>query len=119
MNADVISAAWGPHRQRFSEAMRQARSEIGPGGSFAAVSRRAWAIDPNLREQFGDAVGRGLRQMWSDAVKRAEQSERIRKTYTQSLRRRRSEKLKENWANANFRERMLLARRCGQAGRAD
>jgi hypothetical protein len=45
--------------------------------------------------------------MWSDAAARAEQGKRIRQTYTQDLRKQRSEKLKENWANAAFRERML------------
>jgi hypothetical protein len=57
--------------------------------------------------------------MWASAVVRAEQSARIKRTYTPNLRKRRSEKLKENWANAGFREKMLRNRRCGQAGRAD
>ena len=110
MDSNVLSAAWGPHRQRFSEAMRQARSEIGPGGSFAAVSRKAWASDPDLRGQFGDAVSAGLRKMWANAAVRAEQSERIKQTYTQNLRKQRSEELKKNWADADFREKMMRAR---------
>ena len=119
MDSDVLVAAWGPHnRQRFSEAMRKARAEL-QGSSFAAISKRAWASDPDLRGEFGAAVSHGLRKMWADAAVRAEQSERIKQTYTPNLRKQRSEKLKENWANAGFREKMLLARRCGQAGRAD
>ena len=119
MDSNVLSTAWGPHRQRFSEAMRQARSEIGPGGSFTAVVRKAWAIDPCLRGQFGSAVSAGLRKMWANSATRAEQSDRIKQSYTQSpsLRRLRSEGLKANWANTAFRERMMRALRArGRAG---
>jgi hypothetical protein len=93
--------------------MKRARAELGQGGSFAAISKRAWASDPDLRGQFGDAVSAGLRKMWSDAAVRAEQSERIKQTYTQDLRKRRSEKLRENWADADFREKMMRARARG------
>ena len=113
----MLSAAWGPHRQRFSEAMRQARSEIGPGGSFTAVVRKAWAIDPCLRGQFGSAVSAGLRKMWANSATRAEQSDRIKQSYTHNLRKQRSEKLREMWADTNFREKMLRALRArGRAG---
>src|SRR3984893_2539506 len=120
MDSDVLVAAWGPHnRQRFSEAMRKARAEL-QGSSFAAISKRAWASDPDLRGQFGDAVSAGLRKMWSDAAVRAEQSERIRRAYTENLRKQRSEELKKNWADAGFREKMMRARgRAGEAERTD
>ena len=76
-HSDVIADAWrADDRQlaeRFRQAMRRARSELGPGGNFAAVLKRAWALDPDLRELFGDAVSSGLRKMWSDADVRAEQ----------------------------------------------
>jgi hypothetical protein len=117
MNSDVLAGAWCSHdrqlAERFSQAMRKARAELGQGGSFAAISKRAWASDPDLRKQFGDAVSAGLRKMWSDAAVRAEQSERIKQSYTQSpsLRRLRSEVLKANWANTAFRERMMRGRR--------
>jgi hypothetical protein len=111
MDSDVLVGAWHSHsnRQRFSEAMRKARSEL-QDGSFAAISARAWASDPGLREQFGVAVSAGLRRMWSDAAVRAEQSERIKQTYTHDLRLQRSEALKRNWADAGFREKMMRAR---------
>jgi hypothetical protein len=44
---------------------------------------------------------------------RAEQSERIKQTYTQDLRKQRSEELKKNWADAGFREKMMRARARG------
>jgi hypothetical protein len=112
MDSDVLVGAWHSHsnRQRFSEAMRKARSEL-QDGSFAAISARAWASDPGLREQFGVAVSAGLRRMWSDAAVRAEQSARIRQSYTQELRKQRSERLKANWADAGFREKMMRALR--------
>jgi hypothetical protein len=117
-HSDVLADAWCSHdrqlAERFSRAMEKARAELGQGGSFAAISKRAWASDPDLRGQFGDAVSAGLRKMWSDAAVRAEQSERIKQTYTQDLRKRRSEKLRENWADADFREKMMRAR--GRAG---
>jgi hypothetical protein len=93
--------------ERFSRAVRKARAELGQGGNFTAILKKAWASDPDLRGQFGDAVSAGLRKMWSDAAVRVEQSERIKQTYTQNLRKQRSEALKRNWADANFRERML------------
>jgi hypothetical protein len=110
-HSDMLAAAWCAHNgrlaERFRQAMRKARSELGPGGKFGAVLKRAWALDPDLRELFGSAVSIGLRKMWSDAAVRAEQSERIRRTYSQELRKRRSETLREKWADAGFRERML------------
>jgi hypothetical protein len=110
-HSDVIADAWCSHNrqlaERFRQAMRRARAEIGQGGNFTAVLTRAWTIDPDLRGQFGDAVSAGLKRMWSDAAVRAEQSERIRRTYTQDLRKQRSEALKKNWADAGFREKML------------
>jgi hypothetical protein len=110
-HSDMLVAAWRAcDRQlaeRFRQAMRRARSELGPGGNFAAVLKRAWALDPDLRERFGDAVSSGLKKMWSDAAVRAEQSERIKQTYTESLRKQRSEALKRNWADAGFREKMM------------
>jgi hypothetical protein len=111
MDSDVLVGAWHSHsnRQRFSEAMRKARSEL-QDGSFAAISARAWASDPDLRGQFGGAVSAGLRKMWANAAVRAEQSERIKRTYTNNLRKRRSEALKKNWADADFREKMMRAR---------
>ena len=119
MNSDVLSGAWRLHdrqlARRFSEAMRKARAELGQGGNFAAISKKAWASDPDLRSQFGAAVSQGLRKMWSNADVRAEQSERIRQTYTNNLRKQRSEKLREMWADTNFREKMLRAR-FGRAG---
>jgi hypothetical protein len=106
----VIAAAWCSHdRQlaaRFSEAMRKARTEL-PGGSFAVVLRRAWASDPDLRGQFGSAVSAGLRRMWASTATRAAQSDRIKQTYTESLRKQRSEALRKNWADAGFREKMM------------
>jgi hypothetical protein len=118
MDSDVIAGAWCSHNrqlaERFSQAMKKARSELGQGGSFAAISKRAWASDPDLRGEFGAAVSQGLRRMWSNSVARAEQSSRIRQSYTQDLRKQRSEKLKKNWADADFREKMIRAR--GRAG---
>ena len=121
MNSDVLSGAWRLHdrqlARRFSEAMRKARAELGQGGNFAAISKKAWASDPDLRSQFGAAVSQGLRKMWSNADVRAEQSERIKQSYTKNLRKRRSEKLREMWADTNFREKMLRALRArGRAG---
>jgi hypothetical protein len=121
MNSDVIAIAWRSHNRRlarrFSEAMRKARVELGRDDNFAAVSKKAWASDPELREQFGAAVSQGLRKMWSNADVRAEQSERIKQSYTNNLRKQRSEKLREMWADTNFREKMLRALRArGRAG---
>jgi hypothetical protein len=117
-HSDVIAAAWRSHdrqlAERFSQAMKKARAELGQGGNFAAISKKAWASDPGLREQFGVAVSAGLRKMWSDAAARAAQSERIKQAYTQNLRKQRSEELKKNWADADFREKMMRAR--GRAG---
>jgi hypothetical protein len=114
MNSDVLTDVWRSDNRQFAErfgrAMKQARVELGQGGSFAQVSKRAWAIDPTMREQFGSAVSQGLRRMWSNVDVRAEQSERIKQSYTRSLRRRRSETLRDNWATADFRERMTRAR---------
>jgi hypothetical protein len=110
-HSDMLADAWCSHNrqlaERFSRAMRKARSELGQGGNFTAVLKRAWALDQDLSGQFGDAVSAGLRKMWTSAAVRAEQSERIRKTYTQNLRKQRSEALKKNWADAGFREKML------------
>jgi hypothetical protein len=115
-HSHVLVGAWCSHdrqlAERFSRAMRKARVELGPVSSFAAVSRKAWATDPDLRGLFGDAVSKGLRQMWANTAMRAEQSARIRKTYTQNLRRQRGEALRKNWANADFREKMKRARAC-------
>jgi hypothetical protein len=112
-HSDVIANAWCSHdrqlAERFRQAMRRARAELGQGGNFAAVLKRAWALDPDLRERFGDAISMGLRKMWANAAVRAEQSERIKQTYTQDLRRQRSEALKRNWADAGFREKMIRA----------
>jgi hypothetical protein len=117
-HSDVLAGAWCSHNrqlaERFSQAMKKARTELGQDGSFAAISKRAWASDPDLRGQFGDAVSAGLRKMWSDAAVRAEQSERIKQTYTQDLRKQRSEKLRENWADAGFRAKMMRARARGE-----
>jgi len=116
-HSDVIAAAWRSHdrqlAERFGQAMRKARAELGQGGNFAAVSRRAWASDPDLREEFGVAVSQGLRKMWANAAARTEQSERIRQSYTRDLRRLRSERLKANWVDADFRARMMRARARG------
>ena len=110
-HSDVIAAAWCAHdrqlAERFSRAMVKARAEPGQGGNFASIVRRAWALDPDLRERFGDAVSSGLRKMWSDAAARAEQGKRIKQTYTENLRKQRSEALREKWADAGFREKML------------
>jgi hypothetical protein len=115
MNSDVLTDVWRSDNRQFAErfgrAMKQARVELGQGGSFAQVSKRAWAIDPTMREQFGSAVSQGLRRLWSDAAVRAEQGKRIRRAYTPNLRKRRSEALRQNWANAGFREKMLRALR--------
>ena len=113
-HSDVLVGAWRSHNrqlaERFSQAMKKARAELGQGGNFTAILKKAWASDPDLRGQFGDAVSAGLRKMWSDAAVRAEQSERIKQTYTQNLRKQRSEELKKNWADADFREKMMRAR---------
>jgi hypothetical protein len=111
---DALADAWRSHdrqlAERFSRAMTKARGEL-QGGSFTTILRRAWASDPSLRNQFGAAVSKGLKRMWSDAATRAAQSERIRRTYTANLRALRSERLKANWADAGFREKMMLANR--------
>jgi DNA-binding transcriptional regulator YbjK len=113
-HSDVLAGAWCSHdrqlAERFSRAMKRARAELGQGGNLAAISKKAWASDPDLREQFGDAISAGLRRMWSSAVARAEQSERIRQSYTETLRKQRSEELRKNWADARFRARMMRAR---------
>jgi hypothetical protein len=113
-HSDVIADAWCSHNrqlaERFSRAVKKARVELGQGGNFTAVLKRAWALDPDLRGQFGEAVSAGLRKMWASAAVRAEQSERIKQAYTQDLRRQRSEALKRNWADADFREKMMRAR---------
>jgi hypothetical protein len=80
---------------------------LGQVANLAQFLKRAWASDPELRWLFGSAVSAGLRRMWSDAAARVEQSERIKQTYTENLRKQRSEKLKANWADAGFREKML------------
>jgi hypothetical protein len=107
----VVGEAWRADdrrlAERFRQAMRRARSELGPGGKFGAVLKRAWSLDPDLRERFGDAVSSGLRKMWADVDARAEQSRAIKQSYTQNLRKQRSEALKRNWADAGFREKML------------
>jgi hypothetical protein len=116
----VLVDAWRSHdrqlAERFGQAMKRARVELGQGGSFAAISKRAWAIDPGLRGQFGDAVGIGLRKMWANAAVRAEQSARIKQTYKRgNLRKQRSEALRKNWADAGFRAKMKRARTRGNA----
>jgi hypothetical protein len=93
--------------------MKKACAELGQGGNFTAILKQAWASDPDLRGQFGVAVSAGLRKMWANAAVRAEQSERIKQTYTQNLRKQRSEKLKKNWADADFREKMMRSRARG------
>jgi hypothetical protein len=114
MNSDVLAGVWRSHNrqlaERFSQAMRKARAELGRGGDFAAISKKAWAIDPDLRGQFGDAISSGLRRMWASADARSAQGTRIRQSYTPDLRRRRSERLRENWADAGFRAKMMCAR---------
>jgi hypothetical protein len=106
-HSDVVGDAWRAHdrqlAERFSRAMKKARA----GGNFTAILKKAWASDPDLRGQFGDAVSAGLRKMWTSAAVRAEQSERIKQTYTQNLRKQRSEALKKNRADAGFREKMM------------
>ena len=113
-HSDVLVDAWCSHNrqlaERFSRAMKKARAELGQGGNFATISKRAWASDPDLRGQFGDAVSAGLRKMWANAAVRAEQSERIKQAYTQNLRKQRSEELKKNWAEPTFRAKMQRAR---------
>jgi hypothetical protein len=113
-HSDVLADAWCSHNRqlagRFSQAMKKARSELGQGGNFTAILKKAWASDPGLRGQFGDAVSAGLRKMWASAAVRAAQSERIRRAYTQTLRKQRSEELKKNWADAGFRAKMMRAR---------
>jgi hypothetical protein len=128
-HSDVIAAAWCAHdrqlAERFSRAVRKARAELGQGGNFASIVRRAWALDPELRNEFGQAVASGLKKMWASDVLRAEQSERIKQSYTLALRRLRSEALTRNWADAGFRERMLRSSarlpngRFGARGAAD
>jgi hypothetical protein len=54
-----------------------ARAELGQGGNFTAILKKAWASDPDLRGQFGDAVSAGLRKMWANAAVRAEQEGRL------------------------------------------
>jgi hypothetical protein len=109
----LIADAWQrDNRQlaaRFSAAMKRARSEL-PGGSFTAILKRAWALDPELRNEFGQAVASGLKKMWASDVLRAEQSERIKQSYTLALRRLRSETLARNWADDAFRQKMMRAR---------
>src|ERR1700738_5199209 len=116
-HSDVLVDAWCSHNrqlaERFSQAMKKARAELGQGGSFAAISKRAWASDPDLRGHFGAAVSTGLRGMWASAAVREAQSVRIRQAYTPDLRRQRSEELKKNWADADFRAKMKLARTRG------
>ena len=111
---DVLAGAWRSHdrqlAERFGQALKRSRAELG-GGNYSAIVRRAWAIDPELRAQFGHAVSAGPRKMWASAGAREAQSVRIKQTYTQDLRRRRSEELKKNWANADFREKMRLRAR--------
>jgi len=113
-HSDVLVHAWRSYdrqlAERFSQAMKKACAELGQGGNFTAILKKAWASDPDLRGQFGDAVSAGLRKMWANAAVRAEQSERIKQTYTQNLRKQRSEELKKNWADADFREKMMRAR---------
>ena len=110
-HSDMLADAWRAHdrrlAERFRQAMKKARAELGQGGNFAAILKKAWAIDPELRGLFGSAVSAGLRRMWSSDVLRAEQSERIKQTYSQELRKQRSEALRKNWADAGFREKML------------
>jgi hypothetical protein len=110
-HSNMLAAAWRAQdrrlAERFRQAMKKARAELGPGGKFGAVLKRAWASDPLLSRQFGDAVSMGLRSMWASDVSRAEQSERIRRSYTADLRKARSETLKRNWADAGFREKMM------------
>jgi hypothetical protein len=109
-HSGVIADAWCSHNRqlaaRFSQAVRKARVEL-KGGNFASIVRRAWALDPELRELFGAAVSSGLRKMWSDVGLRAQQSARTKQTYTAELRKQRSETLKKNWADAGFREKMM------------
>ena len=113
-HSDVIADAWRADdrrlAERFRQAMRRARSELGQGGNFAAVLKRAWALDPDLRERFGDCrKHRAYGRCGPMLLLRAEQSERIKQTYTQDLRKQRSEALKRNWADAGFREKMIRA----------
>jgi hypothetical protein len=116
-HSDVLVDAWCSHdrqlAERFSQAMKKARAELGQGGNFTAILKQAWASDPDLRGEFAGAVSAGLRKMWANAAVRAEQSERIKRAYTPSLRKQRSEKLRANWADADFREKMMRARARG------
>jgi hypothetical protein len=112
-HSHVLADAWSSHdrqlAERWSQAMKKACAE--KRDHFSAALKEAWASDPELRAQFGQAVSTGLRLMWANAAVRAQQSERIKQTYERGdLRRRRSERLRQNWANADFRKRMLRAR---------
>ena len=110
---DVLVDVWSSHNrqlaERWSQALKKACAEK-KRDHFSAALKEAWASDPELRAKFGQAVSAGLRRMWANSLRRAEQSERVRRAYTPNLRRRRSEKLREMWANAGFREKMKRAR---------
>ena len=112
-HSDVLVDAWSSHNrqlaERWSQALKKACAEK-KRDHFSAALKEAWASDPELRAKFGQAVSAGLRRMWANSLRRAEQSERVRRAYTPNLRRRRSEKLREMWANAGFREKMKRAR---------
>ena len=62
----MLADAWCSHNrqlaERFSQAMKKARAELGQGGNFTAILKKAWASDPDLRVEFGDAVSAGLRK---------------------------------------------------------
>src|ERR1700730_16401677 len=117
---DVLVDVWSSHNrhlaERWSQALKKACAEK-KRDHLSAALKEAWASDPELRAKFGQAVSAGLRRMWASSLRRAEQSERVRRAYTPNLRRRRSEKLREMWADTNFRGKMLRALRArGRAG---
>src|ERR1700730_1596825 len=110
---DVLVDVWSSHNrqlaERWSQALKKACAEK-KRDHFSAALKEAWASDPELRAKFGQAVSAGLRRMWGNSLRRGEQRERVRRAYRPNLRRRRSEKLREMWANAGFREKMKRAR---------
>jgi hypothetical protein len=49
-HSDMLADAWCSHNrqlaERFSQAMKKARAELGQGGNFTALLKSAWASDP-------------------------------------------------------------------------
>src|SRR5262245_31865816 len=81
----------------FQEAVKQACA--GQPWSREAMLAAWESIPVEAREQFCAAISERMKRLWSDPEARAEQSERIKRTYNDNLRESRRASMKRRWAD--------------------